>query len=72
MNDQVRKIMEILEDELETEIQCLKVAEDFMKRYRYNPIRRITNRRAKDMFIHHVAALSCAIGRIKKELNLKD
>lgn len=71
MDDQVKKIMDILEDELDMEKKCYLETLDMMKRT-HNPITKIRLIKSKRMFVLHGAALSWAIYRIKKELNLKD
>lgn len=71
MDENVRKIMAILNDELEKEIKCKQIALSDMKRIR-NPIKKLKAKRAVEMFVNHVGALKFAIIRIERELKLKN
>lgn len=64
MNSQ--KIMEILWDECQKELEAAKKAEKILKRT-WNPFKRRKIKEAFDIFTYHHAALLIAIHRIQRE-----
>lgn len=71
MDENVKKIMAILNDEIIKEEKCYKITLEDLKKIR-NPIKRFRAKRALNMFMHHKAALIFAFLRIEDELHLKD
>lgn len=65
-NETYQRIMELLEEERMKEIEGAMVAEKFMKGT-LNPIRRISFKRAYDMFMYHANGISWAMGRVRRE-----
>lgn len=59
--------MNILEDELKKELECLRCTKQLIKRTS-NPFRLFQLKRGLEMFEGHIGAISMAIIRIKKEV----
>lgn len=66
MDKQTEKIIAILDDEISKELACYRKAIENYEKTR-NPIKRLKNKHAAEMFEHHVAALGYAVIRIKRE-----